>query len=181
MIKSFKIYLPLHLLFLVSQLPPPPPPPHTHIPHSTSGLLPFCFRRANKQSCCRFVHLFASFIDYSPISYHTMSPNPIILSVCFISQVATSLFPFSGTAGDSLSGHRGQSFSTKDQDNDRHKSVNCAVAYKGAWWYNACHASNLNGLYHHGQHSSSSDGVNWETWKGHNYSAKRAEMKIRPV
>ena len=52
---------------------------------------------------------------------------------------------------------------------------------KGAWWYNACYASNLNGLYHHGAHSSRIDGVSWELWKGHNYSAKRAEMKIRPV
>ena len=87
---------------------------------------------------------------------------------------------FSGTAGDSLSYHRGSPFTTKDQDNDS-KSSNCAVSYKGAWWYETCHDSNLNGLYHHGQHSSSADGVNWYHWKGHNYSAKRAEMKIRPV
>ena len=110
-----------------------------------------------------------------------MYPDPIILSMCFISQVAYCLFLFSGTAGDSLSGHRGYPFTTKDQDNDGHTSANCAVAYKGAWWYNSCHASNLNGLYHHGQHSSGADGVNWGAWKGHSYSAKRAEMKIRPV
>ena len=85
-----------------------------------------------------------------------------------------------GTAGDSLSNHRSQPFSTKDQDNDSHGS-NCAVHYKGAWWYHSCHDSNLNGLYHHGAHSSGADGVNWGAWKGHNYSAKRAEMKIRPV
>ena len=85
-----------------------------------------------------------------------------------------------GTAGDSLSGHRGYPFSTKDQDNDSWGS-NCAVSYKGAWWYGACHASNLNGVYHHGAHSSYADGVNWYTWKGYHYSVKRAEMKIRPV
>ena len=90
------------------------------------------------------------------------------------------MFCFSGTAGDSLSYARGAPFSTKDQDNDVW-SKNCAVQFKGAWWYTACHNSNLNGLYHHGKHSSSSDGVNWGAWKGHNYSAKRAEMKIRPV
>ena len=87
---------------------------------------------------------------------------------------------FSGTAGDSLSTHRGYPFTTKDQDNDIW-SGNCAVSYKGAWWYNACHHSNLNGVYHHGQHSSNADGVNWYHWKGYKYSAKRAEMKIRPV
>ena len=108
-----------------------------------------------------------------------MSPRPITLRVCLISQVANCLFLFSGTAGDSLSENRGQSFSTKDQDND--KILNCAVPYKGAWWYNAWPSSNLNGLYHHGHHSSGADGVNWHTWRGHYYSAKRAEMKIRPV
>ncbi|CAH3194193.1 unnamed protein product [Porites evermanni] len=91
-----------------------------------------------------------------------------------------SLGPYSGTAGDSFSGHRGQPFTTKDQDNDNNAG-NCAVAYKGAWWYTNCHTSHLNGLYHHGSHSSYADGVNWYAWKGHYYSAKRAEMKIRPV
>jgi len=88
---------------------------------------------------------------------------------------------FTGTAGDALSYHRGQLFTTKDQDNDS-SSRNCAVRYKGAWWYGSgCHTSNLNALYHHGKHSSHADGVNWYHWKGYNYSAKRAEMKIRPV
>ena len=87
---------------------------------------------------------------------------------------------FLGNAGDSFTGHRGYAFSTKDQDNDN-SSGNCAVTYKGAWWYTSCHASNLNGLYLHGKHSSSADGVNWGAWKGHHYSAKRAVMKIRPV
>lgn len=93
-----------------------------------------------------------------------------------------SLGSYSGTAGDSLSSHRGQPFTTKDQDNDSYRRGNCAVLFKGAWWYSSgCHHSNLNGVYHHGKHSSHADGVNWYHWKGHNYSAKRAEMKIRPV
>ncbi|XP_013388271.1 techylectin-5B-like [Lingula anatina] len=87
---------------------------------------------------------------------------------------------YKGTAGDSLSSHNGYAFTTKDKDNDKYSS-NCAVRYKGAWWYKACHASNLNGLYHLGAHSYSADGVNWYAFKGHNYSLKKVNMKVRPV
>ncbi|KAL9975462.1 hypothetical protein ACROYT_G012623 [Oculina patagonica] len=85
-----------------------------------------------------------------------------------------------GTAGDSLSYHRGSAFSTKDRDNDN-SSSNCATRCKAGWWFGACLQSNLNGLYHHGQHSTSWEGVNWNKWKGASYSAKRAEMKIKPA
>jgi len=91
-----------------------------------------------------------------------------------------SLGTYSGNAGDSLSYARGSSFSTKDQDNDVW-SKSCAVQTKGAWWYTNCHHSNLNGLYQHGKHSPSTHGVLWYHWKqSWHYSAKRAEMKIRP-
>jgi len=90
-----------------------------------------------------------------------------------------SLGTYSGTAGDSLSYHRGSSFSTKDQDNES-DSRNCAVTFKGGWWFNLCRHSNLNGLYLHGKHSSYADGVNWRDWRGDYYSIKRAEMKFRP-
>ena len=89
-------------------------------------------------------------------------------------------FHFPGNAGDSLSYQKSSSFSTKDRDNDSWSS-NCATRFKGAWWYNGCHYSNLNGLYHRGRHSSDADGVNWYHWRGHNYSVKRAEMKLKPV
>ena len=87
---------------------------------------------------------------------------------------------FLGTAGDSLSAHRGMAFSTKDRDNDVYGG-NCATQFKGAWWYGRCHQSNLNGRYLKGKHSSFADGVNWLHWKGYYYSAKRSEMKIKPI
>ena len=85
----------------------------------------------------------------------------------------------SGNSGDSLTEHRDMPFTIRDQDNDNFIS-NCAIKYKGAWWYNKCHHSNLNGLYLRGSHSTYADGVNWFHWKGHHYSLKRTEMKIRP-
>ncbi|NXK98038.1 FCN1 protein, partial [Formicarius rufipectus] len=85
-----------------------------------------------------------------------------------------------GNAGDSLSYHRDMPFSTADQDNDM-SSFNCATEYKGAWWYNDCHYSNLNGMYWMGVHGSYADGINWKTGKEYHYSYKRTEMKFRPV
>jgi len=91
-----------------------------------------------------------------------------------------SLGTYSGTAGDSLDHHRDSAFSTKDRDNDN-SSGNCAVSFKGGWWFNSCVTGNLNGFYYHGHHSSDHDGIDWRSWKGRNYSAKRAEMMTRPV
>ena len=92
------------------------------------------------------------------------------------------MFLSSGTAGDSLSFHRNFAFSTKDRDNDNWSRGSCAAHYNvGGWWYKDCVRANLNGNYHHGPHSNAYTGVNWNNWKGNNYSAKRAEMKIRPV
>ncbi|XP_078356736.1 microfibril-associated glycoprotein 4-like [Oculina patagonica] len=95
------------------------------------------------------------------------------------SKYQMSLGTYYGTAGDSLSRHKSRPFSTKDRDNDSWGD-HCAVKFHGAWWYGACHSSNLNGRYLLGAHSSYADGVNWHAWKGYHYSAKRAEMKIRP-
>ncbi|XP_062823585.1 ryncolin-1 isoform X3 [Anolis carolinensis] len=85
-----------------------------------------------------------------------------------------------GNMGDSFSGHSGFAFSTRDRDNDGYESGSCAVMYKGGWWYSHCHTSNLNGLYLRGEHTSYADGINWVAGKGHHYSYKYAEMKIRP-
>ncbi|XP_066269721.1 microfibril-associated glycoprotein 4-like [Branchiostoma lanceolatum] len=87
---------------------------------------------------------------------------------------------YSGTAGDSLAYHDRKPFSTKDRDNDENPG-SCARYNKGAWWYNDCIHSNLNGMYQLGPHEGAADGVDWNAWKGPNYSMKRTEMKIRPA
>ena len=87
---------------------------------------------------------------------------------------------YTGDVGDSLSIHNTFKFSTHDKDNDDWPK-NCAVEYKGAWWYKACHLSNLNGQYLRGAHKSYGDGVEWVRWEGHeyHYSLKFTEMKVR--
>jgi hypothetical protein len=85
-----------------------------------------------------------------------------------------------GGIGDSLTYASGWPFSTYDRDNDGWW-WNCAVSFHGAWWYTACHASNLNGKYfpNPGSHSSYADGADWWTWKGHFQSYQKVEMKIK--
>ncbi|XP_074968383.1 tenascin isoform X6 [Phalacrocorax aristotelis] len=83
---------------------------------------------------------------------------------------------YSGTAGDSMTYHNGRAFSTFDKDNDS-AITNCALSYKGAFWYKNCHRVNLMGRYGDNSHSQ---GVNWFHWKGHEYSIQFAEMKLRP-
>ncbi|XP_051906160.1 tenascin-like isoform X1 [Hippocampus zosterae] len=84
---------------------------------------------------------------------------------------------YSGTAGDSMTYHQGRPFSTFDNDNDI-AVTNCALSYKGAFWYKNCHRVNLMGKYGDKSHSK---GVNWFHWKGHETSIEFAEMKLRPA
>ncbi|XP_034473315.1 ficolin-1-like [Drosophila innubila] len=85
----------------------------------------------------------------------------------------------SGTAGDSLSTHRGMKFSTHDRKIGPYG--NCAALQAAAWWYNSifslCGESQLTGIYkdHH-----FATGVNWGTFHGLTYSFKKAVMMIRP-
>ena len=83
---------------------------------------------------------------------------------------------YSGTAGDSLAYHNNMAFSTKDRDNDGY-SNNCAVQYTGAWWYDSCHYSNLNGQYLGDK--SDNRGVRWYHFRD-SLSLKFTEMKLRP-
>uniref|UniRef100_A0A3P8Q852 Fibrinogen C-terminal domain-containing protein n=1 Tax=Astatotilapia calliptera TaxID=8154 RepID=A0A3P8Q852_ASTCA len=86
-----------------------------------------------------------------------------------------------GGAGDALSTHNGQKFSTFDKDQDTW-SGNCAKLYLGAFWYNTCHNANPNGVYRWGADGTIfAVGVAWQQWKGYDYSLKTISMKIRPV
>ena len=85
---------------------------------------------------------------------------------------------YSGTAGDSLAYHNKMSFGTKDRDNDRRSHSNCAVSYSGAWWYNDCYMSNLNGKYV-GNTRGDTRGIRWKAFRA-GLSLKFTEMKLRP-
>jgi len=86
-----------------------------------------------------------------------------------------------GDAGDSLTNttyfgrvHANMMFSTYDQDNDM-TAGSCASGCRGAWWYNSCYHSNLNGEYN----GTSGTGVNWFSWLSSSYSLRFTEMKFR--
>ncbi|XP_059166132.1 ficolin-1-like [Physella acuta] len=85
---------------------------------------------------------------------------------------------YSGNAGDALVFvHNNMKFSTFDKDNDP-DSRNCAETYHGAWWYNGCHVSNLNGQW---RSSEFGVGLNWHPTTFWRAAATFTEMKIRPI
>lgn len=70
----------------------------------------------------------------------------------------------------------GMAFSSRDRDNDLYRE-SCAQEREGAWWYNDCGMSGLNGLNQPGRDSLA--GIVWQRWKGE-LSLARTEMKVRP-
>ncbi|XP_039963173.1 fibrinogen C domain-containing protein 1-like [Bactrocera tryoni] len=82
---------------------------------------------------------------------------------------------YTGTAGNSLEYHFGMKFTTRDQDNDLRSHKNCAVHFKGAWWFKSCYDSHLNGEY-----GQTSTGVEW-FGIAEDESLKSAQMMIRPT
>ena len=85
---------------------------------------------------------------------------------------------YSGTAGDSLAYHNSMAFTTKDRDNDKHSSVNCAVHNTvGGWWYKGCHYALLNGNYLGDRDDGK--GVIWYAFRN-TLSLKFTEMKLKP-
>ena len=82
-------------------------------------------------------------------------------------------------SGGWLAYYNNMAFSTKDRDNDR-CSCNCAVSRTGAWWYRACHTSNLNGKYLRNV-KGNAKGVNLSfCGRPFHFSLKFTEMKLRP-
>lgn len=97
---------------------------------------------------------------------------------------------FLGQFNDSLSIHNGSMFTTKDNDNDNWAN-NCAELGRGAWWYDECYSSNLNGLWMSegrsmkGRGPRTSENVIGIIWVGAFnvpfYSLKSVEMKVRRI
>ncbi|CAH1773516.1 unnamed protein product [Owenia fusiformis] len=90
---------------------------------------------------------------------------------------------YHGNAGDALSYHNEMEFSTRDRRNDLNDGL-CVEWGHGAWWYNNCYNSNLNGRYYYGgPYSTNSfwgDGVVWRNIRDTNfYSLKKVVMKIK--
>ena len=132
---------------------------------------------------------FGKTITPPPPPPHTHTHNPLYLQfehykwvlsnrVCVCVIILVKFFHFA--SGDSLRNHNGRAYSTFDADHDTW-SNNCALSHRGAWWYAACHSSNLNGRYYEGGTGSSRQGVEWSAWKGGDYSMMKTEMKIRAV
>eukprot|EP00795_Rhopilema_esculentum_P000499 gene499-10179_t len=86
---------------------------------------------------------------------------------------------YSGDAGDSLSFQNGMKFTTKDKDQDTYY-INCASKFKGAWWYSACHLSNLNGLHpSSGSGSALTEYMSWKAIKNEYGKVTFSEMKVK--
>ncbi|RUS89847.1 hypothetical protein EGW08_002377 [Elysia chlorotica] len=106
--------------------------------------------------------------------------NPVTFSEMKIRRVPRpqvgykiKLGTYHGTAGNNM--HNLQAFSTFDRDNDK-STFNCAISWHGAWWYEKCHRSNLNGQWG----ATNNRGPRWEGFSGTN-PVTFSEMKIRRV
>ncbi len=80
--------------------------------------------------------------------------------------------------GDSLLYHDGRPFSTRDFSQS---GGNCAEDYNGAWWYNDCLHSNLNGFNYQQRSVTIGKGIVWQTWRGRLHSLRAAQMALMPA
>nr|XP_034338043.1 microfibril-associated glycoprotein 4 isoform X2 [Crassostrea gigas] len=81
--------------------------------------------------------------------------------------------------GDSLDYNNNMKFSTRDQDNDRWDSSNCAVKYRSAGWFNDCYHANPNGEYADSEKTGGKY-IYWYHWKNSVISLKSIQLMIRP-
>lgn len=84
---------------------------------------------------------------------------------------------YRGTAGDSLQYHKGNNFTTADRDSDR-SPFNCASDQLGAWWYEFCSESHLNGKY---IQEDSKRSNNWYHFNNDHRGLKMTRMLIKQV
>ncbi|BFG04842.1 angiopoietin-related protein 7-like [Drosophila madeirensis] len=95
---------------------------------------------------------------------------------------------YTGTAGDSLTYHKGQMFSTFDRDNDLSSNMKCAQHHLAGWWFKSCTQSNLNAPYLDYLHNVTripSDATRYISWNTFGRShgerpLKFVQMMIRP-
>ena len=88
-----------------------------------------------------------------------------------------------GSSHNSMARQNGMPFSTRDRDNDA-SSRSCATIYGGAWWYNSCLSSNLNGKYQlhtpedGGSFAAGANRLSWYTGRHSHFT--KVQMKVRP-
>ncbi|XP_059154492.1 fibroleukin-like isoform X2 [Physella acuta] len=88
-----------------------------------------------------------------------------------------SLTSFSGgNVEDKFSYHNGMKFTTIDTDNDVWSDGNCAVDWRGGWWYGACYDVNVNGEW---ASRVADKGIHWVTITRSSDSLDFVEMKLR--
>ena len=83
---------------------------------------------------------------------------------------------FQGTTTDPMAYHNGMSFTTKDSDNDKRGSNNCAIKANernGGWWHNSCWQINPNVFHNHDPDYGVHLNAKWHT-------LPFIEVKIRP-
>ena len=102
------------------------------------------------------------------------------LCYCSYAYVCTFEYQFYfHSTEDSLSAQNQMKFTTKDNDNDTW-GKNCAAHYGNGWWFSACLASNLNGVYYK-KPQKTNNGITWVHWQNSSIweTLQSSKMMIR--
>ena len=111
------------------------------------------------------------------LSYNKFAVGPATeqypLTISGFSGYTTDLFYSHQTPTDNVNALNTMKFTTRDQDNDRSTTHNCAILsqHGGGWWFNHCSALNPNNQYNN-KHDIFLNGQ----W----HSLSFIEIKIRP-